>query len=458
MGASRDPFSGDTIAAIATSQGRGAIAIVRISGRDAPNLLLRLAPDLGGELPAPRVQRLLRIHHPETGELIDSSLVTFFPAPRSYTGEGMVEVSTHGGMLTPQLVLAAACAAGARPAHKGEFTRRAVLNGKLDLTQAEAVLDLIDAASPAFHRAAIHQLDRGLARRIEDLRGAILRAEALVAYGIDFPDEDEPPVPQEKILEAAEDARVRIERILTTSSEGSMLREGALVVLAGRPNAGKSSLFNALLGLERAIVTELPGTTRDAIEAPVVLGGFPFRLVDTAGLRDTDDRVEALGVEVAHRYLAGAEVVLYCLEADRPFDARDELFLDGVGRGRTIVVRTKADLSRETATAEEGHIGVSALSGDGLERLRAELVRAAFGRIRDETDEAPIVTRERHARGLRAAAEELGQFCAAFGRDVPAEIAATHLRAAVDALEEIIGAVSPDDVLGAVFSQFCVGK
>ncbi|HUE97292.1 MAG TPA: tRNA uridine-5-carboxymethylaminomethyl(34) synthesis GTPase MnmE, partial [Longimicrobiaceae bacterium] len=434
MTATGDPLSGDTIAAIATPHGRGATALVRMSGPGAPSILLRLCPRLAGVLPPQRRQRLLPVHHPETGELIDAALVTYFPAPHSYSGEPMVELSTHGGLMTPQLVLGAAYAAGARPAQPGEFTRRAVLNGKLDLAQAEAVLDLIDASSPAFHRAAVHQLERGLTRRIQELRQSVLEVEALVAYGIDFPDEDDPPVPHERILAAAASVCERIEALLRTAPEGSMLRDGALVVLAGRPNAGKSSLFNALLGLERSIVTELPGTTRDAVEASVILGGFPYRLVDTAGLRETHDRLEALGVEVARRYLAGAELVLYCAEADRDLHPPDRSFIDEVGPEKVLLVRTKADQAQPAGARGEG-IAVSALSGDGLDRLREELVARVFGAIRGEPEEAPIVTRERHARALRRAAEDLGRFVHDSGDGVPPEIAATHLRAAAAALE-----------------------
>ncbi|HEX7241826.1 MAG TPA: GTPase, partial [Longimicrobiaceae bacterium] len=304
------PLLADTVAAVATPPGRGAVALVRISGPAALDVLLRLAPGLR-EAPPARAQRLVRLAHPDTGELLDRGLAAWFPAPGSYTGEDTVEISTHGGLLTPQLVLDAALAAGARAAQPGEFTRRAYLNGKLDLLQAEAVADLIDGRSPALHRAAVHQMERGLSRRVEELRAALVEAQALLVYSIDFPEEDEPPVPPARVRAAAEEVLRRVDGLLATAPEGELLREGALVVLAGRPNTGKSSLFNALLGTERAIVTDVPGTTRDALEATVTLGGYPFRLVDTAGLRATTDRVEEIGIEVARRYLAAAQVVLF---------------------------------------------------------------------------------------------------------------------------------------------------
>lgn len=452
------PYS-DTIAAIATAPGRGAVALLRVSGPAALTMVRLVAPELGD---APRVQRLSALRHPETGELLDRGLVTFFPAPGSYTGEETVEIATHGGFLTPQLVLDALLAAGCRPAEPGEFTRRAYLNGKLDLLQAEAVLDLIDGRSRALHRAAIHQMERGLSRRIEELRAAIIGAEALIVYSIDFPEEDEPPVPPARIRAAVEDVLAHIDRLLDTAPEGELLREGALTVLAGRPNSGKSSLFNALLGTERAIVTEVPGTTRDAVEATLSIDGYPFRLADTAGLRETEDRVEGIGIEVARRYLAAADLVLFCVEAGRDPGPDEAAFLAELDPGRTLLVRTKADLlsappPSSPAPAVDG-LHVSAHDAGGLDSLRRVLLAKAFGGILGEPGEAPLVTRERHARALRTARDEVQGFLDAQETGVPMEYAATHLRAAAAALEDLVGAVTVDDILARVFGDFCVGK
>ncbi|HET6232031.1 MAG TPA: tRNA uridine-5-carboxymethylaminomethyl(34) synthesis GTPase MnmE [Longimicrobiaceae bacterium] len=469
---SGNPF-GDTIAAIATAPGRGAVAMLRVAGPRALAVVQRLTGRQ--EAPQARVQRLAALRHPETGELLDRALVAFFPAPASYTGDDTVEISTHGGALTPQLVLDALLAAGARPAQPGEFTRRAYLNGKLDLLQAEAVGDLIDGRSRALHRAAVHQMERGLSRRVEELRAAIIGAEALLIYSIDFPEEDEPPVPPARIRAAVEDVLARIDALLATAPEGEMLREGALTVLAGRPNSGKSSLFNALLGTERAIVTEVPGTTRDALEASMSVDGYPFRLVDTAGLRETADRVESIGIEVARRYLAAADLVLFCAEAGREMEDDERAFLSGLDPGRVVLVRTKADcVASAEATLDAGDpatdyremddtaslstAAVSASTGDGLPELRAVLLRKAFGGILGDPGEAPLVTRERHARALRAARDEVAQFAGAFAAGIPMEFAATHLRAAVGALEDLVGVVTVDDLLDRVFGDFCVGK
>ena len=384
--------------------------------------------------------------HPESREPVDDCLAACFPAPHSYTGEDLVEISTHGGLVVPAAALAALAAAGARPAAPGEFTRRAVLNGKMDLLQAEATADLIDAGSPAQRRRALQQLERGLSDRLAALRRDILELEALIAYDIDFPEEDEGPVSETTVRGAWAVVRDRVADLLKTAPEGERLSEGALLVIAGRPNAGKSSLFNALLGTERAIVTEIPGTTRDAIEAHAVIEGFPFRLVDTAGLRDADERIERLGIEVSKKYLAAADLVLFCEESEDPSRAA---FLAQV-RAPVVVVRTKGDLG--------GEGGVSVVTGKGLPELRRQLAEVAFGRLLALGDVEPVVTRARHRVALERALAEVEAFWAARTSGVDAAAAATHLRTAVLALDDLIGAVTPDDVLDRVFAAFCVGK
>ncbi len=386
-----------------------------------------------------------RLLHPDSGEPVDDCLVACFSAPHSYTGDDLVEISTHGGLVVPAAALAALAAAGARPAQPGEFTRRAVLNGKMDLLQAEATADLIDAGSPVQRRRALQQLERGLSDRLTALRSEILELEALIAYDIDFPEEDEGPVSPERVRGAWDVVRGRVADLLRTAPEGERLREGALLVIAGRPNAGKSSLFNALLGTERAIVTEIPGTTRDAIEAHAVIEGFPFRIVDTAGLRDAGERIEQLGIEVSKKYLAAADLVLFCEERD---DMSRAAVLAQV-TAPVVVVRTKADISGA---------GVSVVTGRGLPELRRRLAEVAFGKLLALGDVEPVVTRARHRAALERALGELDAFWSARAGGVDAAATATHLRAAVLALDELIGAVTPEDVLDRVFAAFCVGK
>jgi len=395
---------------------------------------------------SPRTVWRARLAHPETGDPIDDVLAACFPAPRSYTGEDVIEISTHGGLVVPAAAVAAFVAAGVRLAEPGEFTRRAVLNGRMDLLQAEATADLIDAGSPAQRRRALHQLERGLSGRLSALRQEVLDLEGLIAYDIDFPEEDEGPVSEQRVRRAWSVVRGRVAELLRTAPEGERLREGALLVIAGRPNAGKSSLFNALLGSERAIVTEIPGTTRDAIEAHAVIEGFPFRLIDTAGLRESEERVEKLGIEVSRKYLAAADLVLFCEESEDPARAT---FLAQV-RAPVVVVRTKADLG--------GGEGVSVVTGAGLDTLRKRLAEVAFGQLLALGDVEPVVTRARHRTALERALAELDAFSGARASGVDAAATATHLRAAVLALDDLIGVVTPDDVLDRVFATFCVGK
>ncbi len=451
----------DTIAAIATPPGVGALAVVRLSGPGAHTLLLRLSPGLK-ELPPPRVSTLVELCDPEDGEVLDRALAVRFDGPASYTGQDVVELSCHGGWLGPALVLDACLRAGARQAEAGEFTRRAYLNGKLDLVEAEAVADVVEARSEALRRAALGQMDRGLSVRVSELRESLVHLEALLAHHLDFPEEDDAPVPVERIVAEADQVLEQLDHLLATAPEGELLREGALTVLAGRPNVGKSSLYNALLGEERAIVTEVPGTTRDALEAAVQLGGYPFRLVDTAGLREADEKVERLGVEVAHRYLARADVVLLCVEAESGVGAAESAFLDKVSDVPIVLVETKADLaSEEAAPAGGSFVGrarVSSHTGEGLGGLRELLPALVFGGLVKAAGSVPVLTRRRHRRGLEAAREEVASFRTALAGEVPAEVAAAHLRPAATALEELLGVVSVEDVLDAVFREFCVGK
>jgi tRNA modification GTPase len=392
-----------------------------------------------------------RLLHPESRELVDDCLAACFPLPHSYTGDDLVEISTHGGLVVPAAAVAALAAAGARPATPGEFTRRAVLNGKMDLLQAEATADLIDAGSPAQRRRALQQLERGLSDRLAALRAEILEVEALIAYDIDFPEEDEGPVSPERVRRAWGVVRDRVADLLRTAPEGERLHEGALLVIAGRPNAGKSSLFNALLGTERAIVTEIPGTTRDAIEAHAVIEGFPFRLVDTAGLRESEERIERMGIEISKRYLDAADVVLFC--RDHEHDA-----LPDVGAKPVVEVVTKADLPNRPSAHPPTGPSVSVVTGEGLPELRRRLAEVAFGGLLALGDVEPVVTRARHRTALERAGRELDEFWAARTSGVDAAAAATHLRAAVLALDDLIGAVTPEDVLDRVFAAFCVGK
>ena len=466
----------DTIVAVATAPGRAAIAVVRLSGGDAVAIGRRLVTPFPERA---RAAVLAAIHGPGPGaDVIDHGVVTWYAAPHSYTGEDVVELAVHGGALVSALVMEACVTAGARLALAGEFTERAVLHGKMDLVQAEAVADLIDARSRAAHRAAVRQLDGALSVRLAALREALLQVDALIAYDIDFPDEDHGAIPRDRVIAACDDAMAQVERLLATLPAAALGRDGALVVLAGPPNSGKSSLLNALVGERRVIVSEVPGTTRDAVEVLVDDTPFPLRLVDTAGLRESGDALERLGIEVSLRYVASAHVVLACAETAESLASVVD-GMRGMSSGVVLGVLTKADIrgsstrrhggkaeSAETATdggtatstAHEGRVSVSAVSGEGLDVLRAA-IRAAVEQQVMVTDDTPLVTRARHAAALQRAGEELRAFRGAWAAGaLPAPVAATHLRGAVTALEELIGAVDVEDVLERVFRTFCVGK
>lgn len=448
------PQLDDTIVAIATPIGRGALAVVRLSGPNAFPIARKHIQTWPLE---PRVVHLSAIH--DENESLDRALVTLFPAPNSFTGDDTVEISTHGGYMVPTSIVAALISSGARQALPGEFARRAVLNGKLDILQAEAIGDLIDARSRAMQHAALGQLDGGLSRRLLELRNDLIELEALIAYDIDFPEEDDGPVPREKIERAVRELRASLASLLATGTAGELIREGVVVVIAGPPNAGKSSLFNALLGRSRAIVTEIPGTTRDALEAVIDSGKFPLRLVDTAGLRESSDPIERMGIEVSERYLLGAHVVLACAE-DAAGLAQTVTAVGKLSDSPIVRVRTKADLviNRDEEVGND-LIFVSAEMGTGLQELLDATNGLIAGNYGDIGPDLPMLTSARHRQALTVASNELTQFERAWSETkLPAPVASVHLRTAVYVLEELIGAVDIEDVFDRVFSSFCVGK
>lgn len=439
----------DTIVALATPAGRGAVALVRLSGPDARAIAARHVTPWP---PEPRRATLCVIRDAE-GAAVDEALVTLFTAPHSFTGDDVVEIATHGGSVVPALVLAALVGSGARGARPGEFTRRAVMNGKLDLVQAEAIGDLVDAGSRAMQRAALAQLDGGLSRRINALREDVIGLEALIAYDIDFPDEDDGPIPRERVRMATQQVIESLTNLLATAPAGELVRTGAVVVIAGEPNAGKSSLFNALLGAARAIVTEIPGTTRDAIEAVLDAGEWPIRLVDTAGLRETEDVIERVGIEVSARYLGAADVVLACADTDAGVDAV-AAHVATLTAAPVIGVRTKGDLG-----GSGRHLTVSAVTGQGLrDLLDAVTATIAERHGRPELD-APILTRERQRYAVQRALDEMRDFASAVDDEgLPATVAAVHLRTAAESLADVVGAIDVEDILDRLFRTFCVGK
>jgi tRNA modification GTPase len=458
------PDEGDTIVAVATAPGRSAIAVVRLSGPAAFSVAERAIRPWPLE---PRRAALCRVYDPNDQSLIDQCVVSVFPAPRSYTGDDTVEFSTHGGHAVPEALVAVLLRAGAREAKAGEFTRRAVLNGKLDLLQAEAIGDLIDATSDSMRRIVLHQLDGGLSRRVENLRNGLLDLEALLAYDIDFPEEDHGPISRARVSESAESVQQMLRGLLETTPATELIREGAVVVIAGRPNVGKSSLFNAIVGEKRAIVTDVPGTTRDAIEARVQFRVWPLRLVDTAGLRNTDELVERLGIEVSERYLKGAHLIIACdddpAELPRVIDG-----IRAVGSAPIVAVVTKADRQIQPGVPSLSHgegsmpasvLRVSAYTRAGLSALGDRIEGELENRYGSIPVARPALTRARQRVAIEQASRELAAFQEQWeSAELPAPLAAAHIRSAIAALDELIGVVDTEDVLSRLFATFCIGK
>ena len=449
----------DTIVALATAPGRSAIAVIRLSGAGAFSIAARITTPW--PLP-PRVATLCRINDPVDQSIVDRPIVTAFDGPRSYTGEHTVEFATHGGHAAPEAVMRALLQAGAREAAPGEFTRRAVLNGKIDLIQAEAIGDLIDASSDTMRRLVLHQLDGGLSRQIAVLRDQLLDVETLLAYDIDFPEEDHGPVSRGRIAKAARAVDQMLETVVQTAPTTELVRDGAIVVIAGRPNVGKSSLFNALVGEARAIVTDIPGTTRDAIEIRVDLDSWPVRIVDTAGLRDTDEAIERLGIEVSERYLAHAHLILTCDDSANQLGAAVDM-IRSLTTAPIVAVLTKADrhdvATLPTSEIPNGFVAVSARDRTGLRELASRIRNVLDDRYGAIPVSRPAITRVRQRLAIEHASRELAEFQAHWtSEDLPASIAAVHIRAAVHALDELIGAVDVEDVLERLFATFCIGK
>jgi tRNA modification GTPase len=437
-----DEVARDSIAAIATPSGRGGIGIVRVSGADVPRIARRVL----GELPAPRIATL-RPFLDASGGKLDEGIALYFPPPHSYTGEPVLELQGHGGPVVMQTVLAACLDAGARLAEPGEFTRRAFLEGKLDLAQAEAVADLIDAATREAARSALRSLNGEFSATIGALVAQLVELRALTEAMLDFPEEEVDLVHREDAAARLAHVQSQLDDVLAKSREGSLLRSGIHVVLAGRPNVGKSSLLNRLAGEERAIVTPIAGTTRDALREPIQIQGVPLTVVDTAGLRAAADMIEQLGVERTQRELAQADLVLVIREAGETSST-----IAGLPIGvRQLEVYNKADLAPRFK-APPGAIAVSAKTGHGLDELRAAILRAAGW---SSTGESVFLARERHLRALERARGHLD----AAGKQLPRwEFFAEELRLAHAALGAITGEFTADDLLGEIFSRFCIGK
>jgi len=453
----------DTIAAIATPPGEGGIGIVRLSGAQAFGIAARVFRPSRGRAFAPARRRVHHGHiHDARGNALDEVLVHVMRAPRSYTREDVVEINAHGGAAPLNAILEACLEAGARLARPGEFTLRAFLNGRIDLVQAEAVIDTIRARTRAALLAANAAASGRLSRELHAMRDRIRHALAHIEAAVDFPEEDLPDLVTPALLDELRHAHADMLALIDTADAGRLVREGAVAAIAGRPNVGKSSLFNALLRDARAIVSAHAGTTRDRIEEYITIAGVPVRLVDMAGLRATDDEVERIGVDRAREALQNANLILLVIDASQPLTEEDRAIARDLGALATpiVIVLNKTDLAPE---AEPPPLGLdaaavcrlSALTGEGLNGLEAALGRLLLGGAHIAADQA-LITRLHQKDSLRRACTALERMLGHPGESP--EFLAIDLREALQALGEITGENTPEDLLGIIFSTFCVGK
>jgi len=442
----------DTIAAIASAPGAAGVGVLRVSGPAVP----AIAQALLGRVPQPRHAHFAAFRD-DAGELIDRGLLLHFPAPASYTGEHVLELQGHGSAVLLDALLRRVCELGARLARPGEFTERAFLNGKLDLAQAEAVADLIAARSQAGARAALQSMEGVFSRKVEALLQALIALRVHIEAAIDFPEEEIDFLADPAIAAQLESLRAELAELLREAQRGVRLNDGLRVAIIGRPNAGKSSLLNALAGSERAIVTPIPGTTRDVLRETLSLDGIALELADTAGLRDTEDEVEREGVRRAHGELQSADVALLVTDAEHA--ATDLAFFTRLPEGtERMVLVNKIDLVRAAAHAETrdgiAWLWVSAKTGEGLDALRDHLKQLAGA----GSGEGAFSARRRHVLALETVRDRLDHAAHVLAESRAGELAAEELRQAQHALGEITGSYSSDDLLGAIFGSFCIGK
>ncbi len=455
----------DTIAAIATPLGEGGLAVIRLSGPEALRFADECFTPAGKAAVKPSVAATHTLHygHIQRGEqVVDEVLLAVMRAPRTFTREDVVEISCHGGLLVAKLVLDTVLAAGARLAEPGEFTKRAFLNGRLDLAQAEAVADLIHSRTELALAAANEQLAGKLSERIRKLRDELMLTLAHIEAHIDFPDEDIAPDTRNQLLERLDRGVAFMDELLRTAADGQVLRRGIRAAIIGRPNAGKSSLLNQLLGHDRAIVSPIPGTTRDTISETASIRGILVVFIDTAGLREAGDAIEVEGVRRSRETLARAELVLHVLDASEPLTSEDERFLAEFTGKKRIVVRNKIDLPAKLelpAGSQPGLklVDVSCVTGAGLEQLKDAIQSLVWaGELR--ADMLPVMINSRHEDALRRGREAIQRAAEALRADVTLELVALDLRIGTNAVGEIVGATTTEDLLDSIFSTFCIGK
>ena len=453
----------DTIAAIATAPGEGGIGIIRISGEKAKDILAKIFVPASGRI-SPRIFSYGHVKDPASGRVIDEAMAVYMKAPHSYTAEDVVEIQCHGSIVSLRKTLALALANGARLAERGEFTKRAFLNGRLDLAQAEAVIDLIKARTEKTFDLALDQLEGAFSARIRSIREKLADVLVDLTVNIDYPDEDIEELTYEKLLAALGGIRSDLEALLATAGTGKILQEGLKVTIAGKPNVGKSSLLNALMGENRAIVTDIPGTTRDTIEEALSLCGIPVLMTDTAGIHETQDLIEKIGINKSKEAFNKSDLIIFMVDGSQPLTEEDEMIMAQLAQRHVIVLINKADKGLRVTEAEisarlpQAQIIVSAVAeGKGISELKSCIEQLVYGGIVSQ-QQSVVVTNVRHEKLLSEALSACGDALELAGARQPLEIIEIDIRGCYDALGEIVGETVRDDILDKVFERFCLGK
>jgi tRNA modification GTPase len=448
----------DTIVAIATPPGRGGIGVVRLAGPEARTIacsMLRLKHE-----PAVGHAVFGEVIEPATGERIDEAVVTFFAKPHSYTADDVIEISAHGAPVVLRHIVELATAGGARLAEPGEFTMRAFLNGRIDLTQAEAVRDLIESQTLYQAKVAAQQLEGSLSRRLQPIKRKLVELVAVMEAGIDFAEDDVSVLPAPEILSRLEEVQNPLELLRKSFAYGKIVHEGLTLAIVGRPNVGKSSLFNCLVERERAIVTATPGTTRDLVTETVALGGIPIKLVDTAGIRHSIDEAESIGIRKSYEALSEADLVLVVLDSSEEISAEDRELLEVGGKRHALAVANKSDLARDGQPDLPWMkvFRTSAITGSGIDALRAAILEEVAGHSVRGEQETGFLTNIRHQRLVEESLNCLEAAAHAVKRTIPHEMIMLDLYGALRPLDAITGETTTDDILNLIFSSFCIGK
>ncbi|MBP3906105.1 MAG: tRNA uridine-5-carboxymethylaminomethyl(34) synthesis GTPase MnmE [Peptostreptococcaceae bacterium] len=458
-------FIDDTIAAIATAPGEGGIGIIRISGEKSLQVANSIFKSISGKkIEEYNTRTLIYGHIVDNDKVIDEVLVAFMKGPNSYTTEDVIEINCHGGFISVKKILELILSKDVRLADQGEFTKRAFLNGRIDLAQAEAIIDVINAKTDMAHTVAQSQLEGSLSKKIKDLRFNVTEILAQITVSLDFPDEDVEHITYNTLKEKTIALQKEINKLYDTSESGKILRDGLKTVIVGKPNVGKSSLLNAILGENRAIVTDIPGTTRDVIEEFVNIKGIPLKIVDTAGIRETEDVVERIGVEKSREFFSAADLSIVVLDSSRSLDPEDMEILESVQPNKTIVLLNKTDLDRvinldkiKEYIAEENIIEISALQHEGIEKIHDKIEEMVFaGTVRNSSD--LVVTNSRHKDALYKAKQSIEDALNAIESYMPLDFVEVDFKNIWDYLGYINGDTVTEDLLDTIFSNFCIGK